>query len=78
MSRIEIILSEPSQTAAYKASLCKNNELLRSEFRGPVFTDAKYKFNSVGIEVHVAKDEVYFYPAHSIGRVKISPSEVPE
>lgn len=78
MSRIEIILSEPSQTASYKGCLKHNNELLRSEYRGPIFDDAKYKFNGCGIEVHVGKEEVYFYPAHSIGRVKITPAEVAE
>lgn len=76
MSRIEIILAEPAQTAAYRASLVHNNELLRSEFRGPVFESAKWKSTPFGLEVHVDGD-VYIYPAHTIGRVKIS-AEVTE
>ena len=74
MSRIEIILAEPAQSAAYYAALCENNELLRSEFRGPIFADAKYKFTAFGIEVHVDGD-VYAYPAHTIGRVKVTAAE---
>lgn len=73
MSRIEIILAEPAQTAAYRATLQHNPGLLRVEFNGPVFADAKYKFNGAGIEVHV-DGNVYFYPSHSFNRVKISPS----
>jgi hypothetical protein len=70
MSRIEIILSEPAQTNAYKALLKQDNQLLRSEFAGPVFADAKYKFNSTGLEVH-ADGNIYYYPTHSIARAKI-------
>lgn len=72
MSKIEIILSEPAQTNAFLALRKINNQLLRSEFRGPTFASAKYKFNSVGLEVHV-DGVVYVYPDHSIARIKISP-----
>ena len=73
MSRIEIILSEPAQTNAFKALLKVDNNLRRSEFVGPVFADAKYKFNSVGLEVHV-DGNIYVYPDHSIARIKIIPT----
>ena len=74
MSRIEIILSLPSQTEAYREALRKDNELLRSEFFGPIFADAKYKFTAFGIEVHV-DGAVYAYPAHAISRVKVTAAE---
>lgn len=78
MSRIEIILTEPSRTNSLRALRLRGKEILAAEFHGPVFADAKYKFNAAGIEVHVDKDTVYFYPAHAFSRVKISPAEVAE
>lgn len=71
MSRIEIILTEPAQTNAYKALLKVDNNLRRSEFFGPCFADAKWKATALGLEVHV-DGNVYIYPGHSIARVKIS------
>lgn len=77
MSKIEIILTEPSRTNALRARRLAGEQLLDSEFRGPVFASAKYKFNAAGIEVHVGEGTVYFYPAHVFSRVKASPEEVP-
>ena len=77
MSRIEIILNEPYRTTALRARRMSGEQLLDSEFKGPVFASAKYKFNAAGIEVHVGDGTVYFYPAHSFSRVKASPEEVP-
>lgn len=74
MSRIQIILAEPAQTDAYKALKKQGHDLLRDEFVGPDFADAKYKFNGMGFEVHVDKT-VYVYPDHTIARIKITPTE---
>lgn len=73
MSKIEVILTEPSRTSALRAGQKAGKQLLNSEFIGPVFADAKYKFNAQGIEIH-ADDKVYAYPAHTYSRIKISPS----
>lgn len=75
MSKIEIILNEPGRAEALHARRLAGEQLLAAEFKGPVFADAKCKFNAVGIEVNVGEGVVYFYPAHSFSRVKISPAE---
>lgn len=73
MSRIEIILTEPYRVNALRARRLSGEQLLDAEFKGPVFESAKYKFNAAGIEVHVLDGTVYFYPAHSFSRAKMSP-----
>jgi hypothetical protein len=73
MTRIEIILAEPAQTNAYKALLKLDNQLLRSEFVGPVFEDAEVSIKDGFVVVIVFGSDVrYFYPAHSVMRVKES------
>jgi hypothetical protein len=75
--KIEIILAEPAQTNAYKALLKLDNNLLRSEFTGPVFADADVSISGGFVIVIPAGGETrYFYPAHAVARVKESRTEV--
>lgn len=69
MSRVEIILAEPAQTNAYKALLKLDNNLLRTEFTGPIFTDVAVKDGFVVVMPCGGTDR-YFYPAHTVARVK--------
>lgn len=74
-NRVEIILAEPAQTDAFNALRKRNNELLRSEFVGPVFLDADVSVGG-GFVVVTPKDMTgirYMYPAHTVARVKEVP-----
>lgn len=72
--KVSIILSEPAQTNAYRAVLKLNYELLRSEFVGPVFEDADVQVKDGFVIVIPCGSEVrYFYPAHTVARVKEEP-----
>lgn len=71
MTRVEIILAEPAQSAAFAAMRRRNNQLMRSEFTGPVFTDATVSVSDGFVVVCPSGDTArYFYPAHSVARVK--------
>lgn len=77
MSRIQIILAEPAQTDAYKALKKLGHDLLRDEFVGPVFEDADvYVSDGFAIVTPTGSDVRYFYPAHTVARIKDSPVEV--
>lgn len=73
MNRVEIILAEPAASQAFLAMRKRNNQLLRSEFTGPVFEDADVSVADGFVVVCPQGESIrYFYPAHTVARVKES------
>lgn len=74
MSRIEIILIEPYRGEALRSLQQQGKQVMRSEFRGPIFEDGAAKIGPGHVEVRVDGAQ-YVYPLHTVARVKITKSE---
>lgn len=73
MPQIQMILMEPCRSEAAKALYpdpnCTVQRRKRDEFRGPVFEDAKLIVKE-GVATIVVPEATYFYPLHTIARIK--------